>query len=189
MKPTLLLLVQLAFGLCLFGQADDRRGNIRMAFYNVENFFDTTNDSLTLDDEFLPGTSHDWTPYRFRTKTHQLFQALAAVGGTEAPEIIGRITSYNVCYTKLLRIRYYLIDYSDYREVQTSCHLSTYLDVLIFNSLLIFTVPPFTGRTKVVLPLRYSITEKVSYGFPARIPMPLCQYFSPDPCDTSYNFV
>ncbi len=89
MKPTLLLLVQLAFGLCLFGQADDRRGNIRMAFYNVENFFDTTNDSLTLDDEFLPGTSHDWTPYRFRTKTHQLFQALAAVGGTEAPEIIG----------------------------------------------------------------------------------------------------
>jgi predicted extracellular nuclease len=67
---------------------EGKRGDIRIMFYNVENFFDTRNDSLTADDEFLPGSDKDWNNYRFKEKTIHLFKTIAAVGETFPPEII-----------------------------------------------------------------------------------------------------
>ena len=53
----LLLALCLAFALSAESQT-------RIAFWNVENFFDTYNDTLTSDGEFTPDGSRHWTPKR-----------------------------------------------------------------------------------------------------------------------------
>ncbi len=59
-------------------------------FYNVENLFDTVDDPLTDDDEFLPNGSRRWTPVRYRNKLNALARAVtAAAGGWEMPAVIG----------------------------------------------------------------------------------------------------
>ena len=66
-----------------------KRGDYRIMFYNVENFFDIYNDSLTQDDEFLPEGDKHWNYKRFTDKLNKLYKVIIAVGGWEAPEIIG----------------------------------------------------------------------------------------------------
>lgn len=66
----------------------NERGDIRLMFYNVENYFDTQNDSLTADDEFLPDSDKDWNYYRYNEKTLHLFKTIVAVGEILPPEII-----------------------------------------------------------------------------------------------------
>jgi len=39
-----------------------------IAFYNVENLFDTTNDPLIHDNDFLPNSLKRWTPKRYQKK-------------------------------------------------------------------------------------------------------------------------
>lgn len=67
------------------------RGNerFRVAFYNVENLFDYFDDSTTLDDEFLPFGGNHWTKARYQEKQQKLAKTIIAMGGWEAPELIG----------------------------------------------------------------------------------------------------
>jgi hypothetical protein len=69
--------------------AQEGRGNLRLVFYNVENLFDPFNDSLTMDEEFLPAGIRHWTWERFLEKERRLYKVLAAAGGWEPPGIIG----------------------------------------------------------------------------------------------------
>jgi predicted extracellular nuclease len=76
----------------LFSGFDDRpRGNqgVRVAFYNVENLFNTTHDSLKNDKDFLPDGNYNWNTYRYWQKQHKLAKAISAIGGWEPPEIVG----------------------------------------------------------------------------------------------------
>ena len=77
-----------------------KRGDIRIMFYNVENFFDTYDDSLTADNEFLPESEKEWNYFRYKEKTINLFKTIAAVGEVLPPEIIcfAEIENYNVLY-------------------------------------------------------------------------------------------
>tara|TARA_Y100000114_G_scaffold70476_1_gene64455 strand:- start:2055 stop:3185 length:1131 start_codon:yes stop_codon:yes gene_type:complete len=61
----------------------------RVAFYNVENLFDYFDDSTTLDDEFLPRGGNRWTKERYLAKQQKLAKTIVAMGGWEAPELIG----------------------------------------------------------------------------------------------------
>jgi predicted extracellular nuclease len=62
---------------------------IRIVFYNLENFFDTIDDSLIKDEEYTPAGSKKWTAWRFKQKENHLFKTFVALGGWEPPEIIG----------------------------------------------------------------------------------------------------
>lgn len=62
---------------------------LRACFYNVENLFDTQDDSLTLDEEFTPESDKNWTPSRYWDKQRNLAKTLLAVGYEQAPAIIG----------------------------------------------------------------------------------------------------
>jgi len=59
-----------------------------LVFYNVENLFDTRNDSLTADDEFTPAGDRHWTRKRFDKKIVQLSKVILAVDGWEMPDLI-----------------------------------------------------------------------------------------------------
>lgn len=62
--------------------------SLRVCFYNVENLFDYTNDSLTNDDAFTPEGGYHWTSYRYRYKLNNIAKVILAMGNWSAPEII-----------------------------------------------------------------------------------------------------
>ncbi|WP_418638642.1 endonuclease [Winogradskyella sp.] len=63
-----------------------------IAFYNVENLFDTTNDPLIHDNDFLPNSLKRWTPKRYQKKILKLGTVISKIGEentTNAPIIVG----------------------------------------------------------------------------------------------------
>lgn len=63
-----------------------------IAFYNVENLFDTINDSGFGDDEYLPKGAQAWTGEKYRIKLSNIAKVVAEIGSPEnieAPTIIG----------------------------------------------------------------------------------------------------
>lgn len=61
---------------------------VRFMFYNVENLFDTLNDSLTDDDEFLPGSLRRWNYRRYTAKIQSIYKTIIAAGDWEPPALI-----------------------------------------------------------------------------------------------------
>lgn len=63
-----------------------------LAFYNVENLFDTQNDSLVWDDERTSKGNYRWTPERYAKKIDALAQVISEIGVQERgalPDIVG----------------------------------------------------------------------------------------------------
>ncbi len=63
-----------------------------IAFYNLENFFDTTNDPYTLDDDFTPEGRKAWNETKFGKKVKKMAKAIAQIGLEESehpPVLIG----------------------------------------------------------------------------------------------------
>ena len=63
-----------------------------IAFYNLENLFDTFDDKRTFDNDFLPSSEKRWTEKRYRKKLKKLGHVISQIGtkttGTH-PAIIG----------------------------------------------------------------------------------------------------
>ncbi len=62
---------------------------LRIMFYNAENLFDTKDDSLKNDQEFLPGGDRNWNEFRFWEKINNLSSVIVSVGGWEPPAMVG----------------------------------------------------------------------------------------------------
>ncbi|WP_104735293.1 endonuclease/exonuclease/phosphatase family protein [Hanstruepera ponticola] len=63
-----------------------------VAFYNLENLFDTYDDVLTNDNDFLPDSVKRWTPKRYQNKLRKLGFAISNIGKEETgnpPALIG----------------------------------------------------------------------------------------------------
>lgn len=58
-------------------------------FYNVENLFDTRDDPLKDDDDFLPDGFMRWTPKRYKEKLRDVTRVITAVGEMQSPALIG----------------------------------------------------------------------------------------------------
>lgn len=63
--------------------------NVRLVFWNVENLYDPYDDSTKLDDEFTPDGAKHWNYNKFKTKLNHLSKTILAIGGWEAPAIVG----------------------------------------------------------------------------------------------------
>ena len=87
-----LILLSLFVPALLFPQ-EGKQFKIRtVAFYNVENLFDTKNDSLIFDDDRTPNGKDNWTLERYSKKVEKVSRVLSQIGtdvtGT-SPDIIG----------------------------------------------------------------------------------------------------
>ncbi|NNK82008.1 MAG: endonuclease [Flavobacteriaceae bacterium] len=63
-----------------------------VAFYNLENLFDTFDDQYTNDNDFLPKSEKHWTEKRYRKKIRKLGYAISRIGRQTAkkhPTIVG----------------------------------------------------------------------------------------------------
>jgi len=64
-------------------------GEIRILWYNVENLFHPSDDSLSGDDEFTPAGVRHWTWKRYRRKITALAKVIIASGEWDPPELVG----------------------------------------------------------------------------------------------------
>ena len=62
---------------------------LRVAFYNVENLFDTSDDPHTTDNEFLPRGEKGWARGRYVAKLRAVARAVEGVGGGTLPAVVG----------------------------------------------------------------------------------------------------
>lgn len=70
------------------GQSHEKR-NFKIMCYNVENYFDCVDDSLTDDKEYLPGGMRGWNTTKYQKKQNNIGKVIAAIGGWEAPTLVG----------------------------------------------------------------------------------------------------
>ncbi|MFH0760028.1 MAG: endonuclease/exonuclease/phosphatase family protein [Bacteroidota bacterium] len=67
----------------------DSNPYFRIMFYNVENLFDTVDDPLTDDSEFLPESQKEWTEVRYHDKLEKIAQVIIDLGGDTLPVLVG----------------------------------------------------------------------------------------------------
>ncbi len=60
-----------------------------VAFYNLENFFDTVDDPVKDDNEFLPGSIKDWSEQRYLEKLENITRSISSIDQNSVPAIIG----------------------------------------------------------------------------------------------------
>lgn len=97
-----------------------------VAFYNLENLFDTEDDEFTNDNDFLPNSAKRWTPKRFERKVYKLgtviskmgddtvgyFPAIVGLAEVENKEVIEALVQTNY----LERVNYEIVHYESSDE-------------------------------------------------------------------------
>ena len=84
----LLILFLLVSSLFAFWSCNSKRV-VSIAFYNVENLFDTIDDFKTFDEEFLPDTGRFWNTTKYNNKLSQLSIVISTMVNDKAPDILG----------------------------------------------------------------------------------------------------
>ena len=64
----------------------EEQASFTVAWWNVENFFDTRNDTLTDDDEFTPDGEYHWTYRKFNAKRDGIYKTLLKM---DFPDVVG----------------------------------------------------------------------------------------------------
>lgn len=86
MKKCLFFLFVLA---SFFSYSQNQEREFSIMFYNVENLFDTVNDTLTSDEEFTPQGTRHWTRKRLTEKLLAVSKAIINASGFLPPDVIG----------------------------------------------------------------------------------------------------
>jgi hypothetical protein len=92
---------------------------VKFMFYNVENLFDTSDDTATDDDEFLPDGIRRWTYKKLSRKKNLLYKTIVAAGEWTPPAIVAMCEVENrdlledLIYNTLLSKFNYAIVHSD----------------------------------------------------------------------------
>lgn len=64
-------------------------GRYRVMFYNVENLFDTFNDTLINDEEFLPESQKHWDDEKYYAKLNNIYRVIISCGEWDPPAVVG----------------------------------------------------------------------------------------------------
>lgn len=62
---------------------------LTVAFYNVENLFDTLDDPETVDEEFLPSAERMWNSERYTNKLNHLSKVISSLVEGHSPDVLG----------------------------------------------------------------------------------------------------
>ena len=127
MKRFLILFFGIMSGLCAFAQRDSTLHTIM--FYNVENLFHPSDDSLTADEDFTPTGSYHWTYKKYYRKVSMIGKVILAAGMGDPPWLVGLAEIENervlkdLCYNSPLRnfgYKYVHYDSPDRRGVDVA---------------------------------------------------------------------
>lgn len=81
---TLILLLFLVIPVSAYTQTD-----ICIAWWNLENLFDTKDDPYKGDDDFLPSGKKEWTNHRLHQKIVNLSEVINSMNDGQGPDILG----------------------------------------------------------------------------------------------------
>ncbi|MBK8925091.1 MAG: endonuclease/exonuclease/phosphatase family protein [Crocinitomicaceae bacterium] len=95
-KFTFLFVVLLANQISFSQNPQEDKSGIRIMFYNVENLFHPSNDSLKNDDEFTPEGTRYWSYQRYQDKLNKTAKTIIALGGWEPPAVVGLCEVENI---------------------------------------------------------------------------------------------
>lgn len=84
MKRLLILVLLVLAGHPIFAQKD-----AMIAFWNVENLYDTIDDPAVKDEEFLPSAKNAWTSQRYNTKLTNTAEVILKMNKGVGPDILG----------------------------------------------------------------------------------------------------
>lgn len=87
MLRNILIIVSIFLSLSIYGQEISNK--YRLVFYNVENFFDTKNDKVKLDDEFTYKGKKRWSKSKYINKTKNIANVISSLGKNDLPTFIG----------------------------------------------------------------------------------------------------
>ena len=83
MKRVIIIGICIIF--CLNVSAQKRLGVYSVAFYNLENLFDTENDPLINDEEFTPEGTNQWTNEKYRMKLQNMASVISRLARENCP--------------------------------------------------------------------------------------------------------
>ena len=93
MKRIVTLTVSLVLLAVLNAEAQQKKFNVRtIAFYNVENLFDTINDPNKFDDDRTPEGADRWTSKVYNDHVQKIAKVISEIGNDvthHAPDIVG----------------------------------------------------------------------------------------------------
>jgi predicted extracellular nuclease len=89
-----------------------------LMFYNVENLFHPSHDSLKADEEFTPEGVRHWTWSRYRSKIARIAKVIHAAGGWDPPVLVGLCEVENENVLKDLVFHPVLVNYG-YRIIHS----------------------------------------------------------------------
>ena len=127
MKRILFLICGIIIYRCVCGQEDSTQHKIM--FYNVENLFHPSDDSLTADEDFTPADSYHWTYKKYFKKVSMVGKVIVAAGRGDPPWLVGLAEIENeqvvkdLCFRSPLRkfgYRYVHYDSPDRRGVDVA---------------------------------------------------------------------
>ena len=141
-----------------------------MAFWNVENLFDTWRDTLKDDCAFTPEGDNHWTPRRYADKCNKIYKTIAAM---QWPVVIGMAEVENdhvlrdLCYdTPLRRMGYGFVHFESPDTRGIDCALlyrKEFFDV--FESTNIYVSDTVEGfYTRDILLVGGVLRDTVSHG-------------------------
>jgi predicted extracellular nuclease len=87
--PAVVIVIIIAMLVFVFSRNPQPAKPIEVVFYNVENLFDTVDDTTVWDDHFLPDSLKEWTDERYSKKLVDLAKVLTEISEDDLPEIIG----------------------------------------------------------------------------------------------------
>ena len=94
----------------------------RVAFYNLENLFDTV-DGPNDDAEFLPGSDNRWNSERYQSKLHNMSKVIDSI----APDILGVVEVENAFVLEDLRgFCGSMLDANEFRSGESAARNSYY---------------------------------------------------------------
>lgn len=113
-----------------------RKNTISIAFYNVENLFDTKNNSKTADDDFTPLSKRKWDYKKYKHKIKKVTSVISQIGMNQSafpPVLIGLAEVENAKVVKDLTKHKNLSKY-DYKYVHYDSPDERGIDVaLLYN--------------------------------------------------------
>lgn len=71
------------------GQPAEVENTISVAFYNVENLFDTIDDPKTYDEQYTPSGDRNWNQEKYLTKLNNLASVISTITENRAPAFLG----------------------------------------------------------------------------------------------------
>jgi len=93
--------------LSLSGFAQTRKSDtLFVASWNLENLFDTVNDTLKEDEEFTPGSIKQWNAERLEKKLYNLARVIRSMNDGHGPDILGVVETEHRALLDTMEIRY-----------------------------------------------------------------------------------